>query len=127
MSNATYHRYTGTRAELTGLKSSTTYYLKVRVISSSGKNLSSYSKAIKVTTRSSGSYRYLSPAGLRITGSSPTSATVGWTARASGMRYRVQYARSASMSGAGVRRGRHRPRCRSRRCGRRRRTGSRSG
>jgi endonuclease/exonuclease/phosphatase family metal-dependent hydrolase len=101
MSHATYHRYTGTRAELTGLKSSTTYYLKVRVISSSGENLSSYSKAIKVTTRGSGSYRYLSPAGLRITGSSPTSATVGWTARASGLRYRVQYARSASMSGAG--------------------------
>jgi endonuclease/exonuclease/phosphatase family metal-dependent hydrolase len=100
MSNATYHRYTGTRAELTGLKSSTTYYLKVRVISTGGKNLSSYSKAIKVTTRSSGSYRYLSPAGLRSIGSSPTSATLAWSVRASGVRYRVQYARSASMSGA---------------------------
>ncbi len=100
MSNASYHRSTGTRAELTGLRSSTTYYVKVRVISNSGKNLSPYSRAIKVKTRSSGGYGYLSPAGLRITGSSPTSATLAWTARASGVRYRVQYARSASMSGA---------------------------
>jgi endonuclease/exonuclease/phosphatase family metal-dependent hydrolase len=100
MKDATYKRFTGTRAELTGLRADTTYYVKVRVITKDGGNLSPYSKAIKVRTRTSGSYRYLSPANLHSTGTSPSSIGLAWSARGSGIRYRVQYARSSSMSGA---------------------------
>ncbi|HET9649831.1 MAG TPA: endonuclease/exonuclease/phosphatase family protein [Microlunatus sp.] len=51
MRAATYHRVASTRAELSGLRAGTTYYVKVRVISASGSNLSAYSKAVKATTR----------------------------------------------------------------------------
>lgn len=53
MSGARYQRETSTKTTLTGLAAGKTYYVKVRVISSSGKNLSSYSKAVKVKTRTS--------------------------------------------------------------------------
>jgi endonuclease/exonuclease/phosphatase family metal-dependent hydrolase len=51
MSKSTYKRSTKPTATLAGLKPGTTYYVKVRVISKSGKNLSKYSKALKVRTR----------------------------------------------------------------------------
>lgn len=100
MKNATYHRFNGTRAELKGLRADTTYYVKVRVITKRGGNLSPYSRAIRVRTRTSHSYHYLSPADLHSTGAGPTSIGVAWSNRGPGIRYRVQYARSPSMSGA---------------------------
>ncbi len=99
MKHPSYQRFAGTSAELTGLRSGTTYYVKVRAITAAGKNLTPYSTAVKVATRSkSSSYRYLSPAGLRATSDSPTSITLGWSSRGSGIRYRVQYSRSSNMA-----------------------------
>src|SRR4051812_20421354 len=46
MSAATYERFTSASAELTGLKTGTRYYVKVRVINAGGDNLSPYSKAV---------------------------------------------------------------------------------
>jgi endonuclease/exonuclease/phosphatase family metal-dependent hydrolase len=50
MAGAKYYRSAGTSKRVTGLKASTTYYVKVRVISTRGANLSSYSRAVKVRT-----------------------------------------------------------------------------
>jgi hypothetical protein len=100
MKRARYKRISGTRAELTGLRAATTYYVKVRVITKAGRNLSAYSKAVKVRTRPKDGYRYLSPADLHSTGASPSSIGLAWRSRGSGIRYRVQYAPSESMSRA---------------------------
>jgi len=104
MSNATYVRVTGTQLDLKGLKSSKAYYIKVRVITSSGANLSSYSRAIKVTTRSSGSYSHLAPVGLKAEGVTDLGMTLKWASRGSGIRYRIAYSTSSSFSGAVYRR-----------------------
>ena len=51
-SDSTYNRYTTTSTEMRGLKSNTTYYFRVRVISADGTtNLSSYSAAITAKTK----------------------------------------------------------------------------
>lgn len=50
MAGAVYHRYTGASAQVVGLKPSTTYYVKVRVITTGGQALSPYSKAVPVRT-----------------------------------------------------------------------------
>jgi endonuclease/exonuclease/phosphatase family metal-dependent hydrolase len=50
MAGAKYHRFTQARARIIGLRSNTTYYVKVRVITTHGRNLSRYSPAIKVRT-----------------------------------------------------------------------------
>lgn len=51
-SESTYNRYTTTSTEMRGLKSNTTYYFRVRVISADGTtNLSSYSAAITAKTK----------------------------------------------------------------------------
>ncbi len=50
MSKATYKRFTGTSATLTGLAAGTTYYVKVRVITTRGANLSPYSAAVRAAT-----------------------------------------------------------------------------
>jgi endonuclease/exonuclease/phosphatase family metal-dependent hydrolase len=50
MAGAKYYRSARSSVRVTGLKASTTYYVKVRVISARGANLSSYSPATKVKT-----------------------------------------------------------------------------
>lgn len=51
-SDSTYNRFTTTSTELRGLKSNTSYYLRVRVISADGTtNLSPYSAAITTKTK----------------------------------------------------------------------------
>lgn len=50
MKKASYQRDAGTTGTLEGLKPAKTYYVRVRVISSSGDNLSRYSDAVKVKT-----------------------------------------------------------------------------
>ena len=50
--------------ELSGLKPKTTYWVRVRALDAKGRNLTGYSKAVKLKTRSKGSYSLLSPAGL---------------------------------------------------------------
>ena len=88
MTNATYRRFSGTAGELGGLASGTTYYLKVRAITADGANLSAYSAAIKVRTRSAGDYPHLSPIGLAATVRSDTELALTWTARGAEGRYR---------------------------------------
>ena len=51
MSKATYKRVTAHSLRLTGLKPGQRYYVKVRVITSSGKSLSKYSPKVRATTR----------------------------------------------------------------------------
>jgi endonuclease/exonuclease/phosphatase family metal-dependent hydrolase len=52
MAGAHYYRSTGTSVRIRGLKASTTYYVKVRVITARGVDLSRYSAAVKVRTAS---------------------------------------------------------------------------
>jgi endonuclease/exonuclease/phosphatase family metal-dependent hydrolase len=49
-----YVRSTTTSATLTGLRASTTYYVKVKATKTSGKSLSGYSKTVKVKTSAAG-------------------------------------------------------------------------
>lgn len=49
--NPQYLEQTGINATVTGLKPSTTYYLKVRVVSAKGAELSAYSPKVKITTK----------------------------------------------------------------------------
>lgn len=97
MAGATYRRFTSTSAEISGLKANTRYYVKVRVITADGGNLSSYSPAVSATT----AVGYSAPTGLRVTARSANSVGLSWGSRGTGVRYRVQYATKSSMSGAG--------------------------
>ena len=64
MAKPVYQRFTPASAELTGLKAGTRYYLKVRVITADGDNLSPYSKAISGIPAKA------------VTGPAPTTATL---------------------------------------------------
>ena len=90
-----YQRETSTGLTLSNLRPNTSYHLKVRVITSSGANLSSYSPAITATTSP-----LAAPKGLRVTASAKKALALNWTSVSGAERYRVQYAKSASMSGA---------------------------
>lgn len=50
MSGARYQRFTGTSGTVSRLRPATAYWVKVRVISSAGANLSPYSAAVRTTT-----------------------------------------------------------------------------
>ncbi len=94
-SKPTYKRETSTRLSLTGLQPNTTYYVKVRVITPDGENLSPYSKAITAKTKA-----LAAPKGLRVTATSRTALAVNWTPVGGAQRYRIQYAKKSSMAGA---------------------------
>ena len=98
MAGASYRRFTDPRGQLAGLQPGVTYYVKVRVITSDGRNLSPYSAAVKVRTTAS------TPTGLQATAATPTTASFAWDPVADAPRYRLQYATSSSMSGATYRR-----------------------
>ncbi|SER39124.1 fibronectin type III domain-containing protein [Microlunatus flavus] len=100
MAGASYKRSTATTVELAGLKPSQRYYVKVRVISTAGKALSKYSKAVSAKT----SAGYAAPSGLKVTGTGRTSLALAWGSRGKGLTYRVQYATTASMAGASYKR-----------------------
>lgn len=100
MRGAKYARFSGGAAELSGLRAGTTYYLKVRVITASGTNLSPYSSAVKAKTASATAATHLPPNGLDAKAHASGQLTIGWAPRGSGLRYQVQYATDAAMSGA---------------------------
>jgi endonuclease/exonuclease/phosphatase family metal-dependent hydrolase len=100
MSKAVYKRVTGTKVRLTGLKAGQKYYVKVRVITADGANLSKYSKAVAATTRQG----YAAPSGLARSGAGTTSVALRWKSRGSGLTYRIQWAANAAMSGASYKR-----------------------
>ena len=95
MSKSKYVRFVAPYAEITGLKASTTYYFRVRSITADGKNLSSYSRAVKARTAG---YSFLSPPGLRIVATAADSLSLAWGARSGSVRYRVSWSTSASFS-----------------------------
>ena len=78
MSRPTYQRVTKPTTTLKGLEPGTTYWVKVRVISKSGKNLSRYSKAVKVRTKAAAT-----------TGTAPTGGTTPPTRPVAGDPLRV--------------------------------------
>lgn len=100
MKKATYKRVTGTKVQLTGLTSGKAYYVKVRVITADGDNLSKYSKAVKATTKAG----YAAPSGLAKSSAGSTSVALTWKSRGSGLTYRIQRADNAAMSGASYKR-----------------------
>lgn len=86
--------------ELTGLKAKTKYWVRVRALDANGRTLTSYSKAIKVKTRSKSSFKLLAPSGLSVDSDEITSssATLSWNARGTTKRYRIQLSTSPKMS-----------------------------
>jgi len=98
MADATYRRVTDAQAQLTALQPKKTYYLKVRVITADGDNLSPYSPALTVRTTAS------TPTGLQPTAAAPTAISLSWAAVADAPRYRVKYATDPSMETANYRR-----------------------
>jgi len=103
MSGAVYFRVTPNRRQMTGLKSNTKYYFKVRVITSSGGNLSSYTSAVTVTTDKSTPSSGTSmpaPSGLTSTAHTTNSVSLAWNAVSKAPRYRIQMATNPAMSGA---------------------------
>ncbi len=99
MSGAKYVTVDAPAVELTGLSAGKTYYIKTRVVSAENAELSSYSSALKVTTRSSG-YSYLAPTGLTVTERTSASLALAWDGRGDGIRYRVSWSTSSTFSGA---------------------------
>ena len=66
MSGAVYRRFVSSPAAITGLEPGRKYYIKVRVITTDGGNLSSYSPAITATTSPSRPVSEASSAPLRV-------------------------------------------------------------
>ncbi len=98
--NPVYSRFTPTQATITGLKPGSSYYFRVRVITNGGGSLSAYSPLMKASTAASSGYSHFAPKGLTVASSSPTSLSLRWETRGGGIRYRVQYSTSPTMSGA---------------------------
>lgn len=94
MAGATYHRYTGTTGTVAGLRAGTTYYVKVRVITSTGGNLSAYSAAVKAVSS------LATPTGLKVTSTSGAAASLDWDAVTGAPGYRIQLARTPAMASA---------------------------
>ncbi|MGZ8704121.1 MAG: SpoIID/LytB domain-containing protein [Aeromicrobium sp.] len=93
MSGATYHRFVPASGTITGLKASTTYYAKVRVITTDGVNLSAYSSpAIAVKTAS---------ATTASTTSASTTSASATSASAVSESYTVPSSRSIALTGHG--------------------------
>lgn len=96
LSKATYVEVVDNAYELTRLKPKTRYYFRVRVITESGKSLSKDSATFSVKTASASGYTYLAPRNLSVTATSSSAASVKWDSRASGIRYGIEYSKSAS-------------------------------
>lgn len=84
---------TATNRVLTGLRPSTKYYLRVRVISSSGTGLSDYSPVVSVTTMAS-----RGTPGAQVISRARTGLAFAWAPVAGVTRYRLRYSTSQTMS-----------------------------
>ena len=93
--NPVYRRTNSTSLTLSGLTPNTAYYLKARVIDSTGQNLSAYSPPIKVSTSA-----LTPPKQVRVIAAARKALAVTWAPVSGAERYRIQYARSSSMSKA---------------------------
>lgn len=99
MTGAVYYSYSGTSAEVTGLKSGTTYYAKVRVISALGDGLGPYSAAVAVKTKPDPNAVFTIPSGVKAVGEG-TALRVSWNEVASAEAYRLRVSDRPDMVGA---------------------------
>ena len=98
MAGATYHRFVPATGTITGLTANTTYYAKVRVITTDGVNLTDYSNpAIAVKTAPSS---YAAPKNLRLSSATTDSLSVQWDAVTGAPKYRIQMSTSSTMANA---------------------------
>lgn len=98
MRSPAYVRTTTPGAEITGLKPGRTYWFRVRVVSARNKALGGYGSTMKVTTRKTGDFALLSPAGLAATAATDTSISLTWAARGESDTYRVRWATSRTLA-----------------------------
>ena len=98
MADAVYVRVYETRFTLTGLAPATTYYVKLRVITSGGDNLGPYSEALTVTTQPETGFSMLAPLYLKAKATTETSMQLAWGSRGSGLIYRVAFSASPDMA-----------------------------
>jgi endonuclease/exonuclease/phosphatase family metal-dependent hydrolase len=79
------------------LKPSTTYYFRVKVISLTKANLTSYGKTLKVKTASVKSMAELAPVALKSSVQSTTSSYISWSSRGPGVQYRIRYGTTSKL------------------------------
>jgi endonuclease/exonuclease/phosphatase family metal-dependent hydrolase len=79
------------------LKSSTTYYFRVKVISLTKANLTSYGTKLKVKTASSKSMPELAPVSLKSSVQSTTASYISWSSRGPGVQYRIRYGTNSKL------------------------------
>jgi endonuclease/exonuclease/phosphatase family metal-dependent hydrolase len=79
------------------LKPSTTYYFRVKVISLTKVNLTSYGPKLKVKTASAKAMPELAPVALKSSVQSTTSSYISWSSRGPGVLYRIRYGTSSKL------------------------------
>ncbi len=79
------------------LKASTTYYFRVKVISLTKANLTSYGKKLKVKTASAKSRPELAPVSLKSSVQSTSSSYISWRSRGPGVQYRIRYGTNSKL------------------------------
>lgn len=94
MSGSRYYQFKGTSGTVSGLTKATKYFVKVRVITTAGDNLSAYSSAVEALTA------FSTPSSLTVTSSSDGSLGLGWKSVSGAPRYRIQLSKSSAMSNA---------------------------
>ena len=106
MSNPIYRRFNATSGTISGFPTATRIYFRVRVITSDGVNLSSYSPAISAQTgiAAAPAFTVGSPSGLKAVSRSSGAVALSWQAVAGATNYRVQYADNSSMTNAAYQR-----------------------
>jgi len=98
MSNPTYHRFTTNKATITGLKPSTKYYFRVRVIEPvAGTNLGDYT-AKPYPSASTTLFDFATPGDLTSDAQTTTSLSLTWDAVEDAPGYRIQLSTSSAMS-----------------------------
>ncbi len=82
------------------LQPDTTYQVRVRALTSTGADLSSYSTAVTFTTASADSLPELAPAEVSVAAASKSSLYVAWRTRGPGFDYELAYGTDSDLSNA---------------------------
>ncbi len=104
LKKSVYKRATSSQIVLSGLKSSTKYYVRVRAIKADAKGtpLSAYSAKKSFKTAKKLSYAAPTSLGARGSARGADAIAVSWAFAKSGLRYQVQYARTADFADPGT-------------------------